>query len=661
VSRRAALSGVAAVAVAAGVLTASTAGAYPRPGVTTLVDIGTTGLPATVDNLTVSCTFANCASVAAISGNGRYVAFSSYASNLVAGDRDHGPDVFVRDLQTGKTTMASVSSSGGQQIWTLPNTETIPYLAISGNGRYVAFASNGANLVPGDTNLAYDVFVHDMATATTTRVDVSASGGQLAQGVADGLSMSADGRYVAYTSAAADVVTGDTNGVNDVFVRDLKTARTQRASVSSAGAQGDGASDSGTSLSPTGRYVVFGSDATTLVAGDTNQQRDVFLRDLQKHTTELISVRPDGSEVLPLGGNSSASYGPGSAVSSDGRYVLFNSNANSLVPNDDNGNSSDWFLRDRATHRTERINVASDGTDRQTSSAGEASITPDGRFVVFRSQEDLVADDRGTCADGGVGPPSPDTDVYVHDRRTGATDLISRSTSGAHAYSGPTDTIQGCQSSVPGSISDDGRRVAFVSSATNLVKGDTNKHDDVFLRDRGADAGVDGFGEQQPAPAPQPCAAGTCPPPLCVAGICPPVGADVHIVAGVVVQRASEHDLYVDEELQGLGAAPVLYGVDIKTSAGLFQLRAQQIGAGSPVASIELFRAAASGWMSLGRIPGGFGTAGRSVVAAIPATMLGLDRGGRLESATVFTAIGAVATGAVQIRERMVLQGASHV
>jgi hypothetical protein len=212
-------------------------------------------------------------SIPALSGDGRYVAFSSLATNLVAGDTNGFRDIFVHDRQTGTTTRVSVDSAGAQAD---ADCDTP---AISGDGRYVAFQTTATNLVAGDTNGAWDIFVHDRQTGTTTRVSVDNTGVE-ANGMSIGASISADGRYVTFASDATNLVAGDTNGARDVFVYDRTTGGIVRASVDTAGTQGSGASTF-PEIGRDGRFVAFESDATNLVAGDTNGQRDIFVRQLR--------------------------------------------------------------------------------------------------------------------------------------------------------------------------------------------------------------------------------------------------------------------------------------------------------------------------------------------------------------------------------------------
>lgn len=232
---------------------------------------------------------------AQISLDGRYIAFESVASNLVAGDTNNTSDVFRHDRVTGETVRVSVSSSQSQGS----GASATP--RISDDGNTIAFASIAFDLVDGDANGATDIFVRDMTAGTTTRVSVSAIGGD-----ADLLStepaLSGNGRFVAFTSAATNLVTGDNNGLADIFVRDLVARTTARVSVSSNSAEANKAS-SGASLSRDGRFVSFLTNATNLVTGASGTQ--VYVRD----TRDLTTIRP-----LP----DSASW---ARLSPDGRYL----------------------------------------------------------------------------------------------------------------------------------------------------------------------------------------------------------------------------------------------------------------------------------------------------------------------------------------------------
>jgi len=393
-----------------------------------------------------------------ISADGRFVAFDSRATNLVPGDTNGRSDVFVHDRQTGITERMSVDGAGNQG-----NSDSDRPL-ISANGRFVAFNSRSTNLVPGDTNGTSDVFVHDRQTGTTERVSVDNTGNQ-GNGGSGVVAISADGRFVAFVSTATNLVPGDTNGVLDVFVHDRQTGTTERVSVDSAGDQGNSYSgtiirDYGVTMSADGRFVAFVSAATNLVAGDTNGVADVFVHDRQTRTTERVSVDSAGTE-----GNGASIL---SEISADGRFVAFWSSATNLVPGDTNG-VADVFVHDRQTRITERVSIDSAGNQANGVSTYSA-ISADGRFVAFvSSATNLVPGD----TNGGQ-------DVFVHDRRTGTTERVSVDSAGTESNG----------SSERPAISADGRFVAFWSSATNLVTGDTNGTSDVFVHDRGAPATV---------------------------------------------------------------------------------------------------------------------------------------------------------------------------
>jgi Tol biopolymer transport system component len=416
------------------------AGAQPALFQTTRVSVSSTGDQGNVSGYP------------SISADGRYVAFESYASNFVPGDTNGCRDVFVHDRQTAATTRVSVSSAGEQ------GNNASYYPSISADGRYVAFESAASNLVPGDTNGCDDVFVHDRQTAATTRVSVSSAGDQGNYG-SRYPSVSSDGRYVAFDSLATNLVPGDTNGKYDVFIHDRQTGATTRVSVSSAGDQGNSHS-SDPLISADGRYVAFDGLATNLVPGDTNGYGDVFVHDRQTGATTRVSVSSAGAQ-----GNGSSSY---PSISADGRYVAFESSATNLVPGDTN-NKWDVFVHDRQTAATTRVSVSSAGAQGDGSSGGSYSytsnsISADGRYVALYSYATNLV----------PGDTNGNYDVFVHDRQTAVTTRVSVSSAGEQGYG----------SSYHPSISADGRYVAFDSSASNLVPGDTNGSRDVFVHDR---------------------------------------------------------------------------------------------------------------------------------------------------------------------------------
>ena len=387
-----------------------------------------------------------------ISADGRYVAFESLAYNLVPGDTNGVGDVFVHDRLTGTTERVSVSSEGTQGN----GRSKCP--SISADGRYVAFESFASDLVPDDTNGVNDVFVRDLQNGTTERVSIAWNGaeadgesGPTTAGSSGGRMFSADGRFIVFWSLATNLVPGDTNGEADAFLLDRQSGALELVSVDSNGMQGNGDSLAD-SISPDGRYVVFDSGANNLVAGDTNGTFDVFLRDRLAGTTERVSVASDGTE-----GNRNSLSG---IVSADARYVCFWSDSDNLVPGDFDI-YFDVFVRDRQTGTTEIVSVDSNEVQRTTHS-WLGDMSPDGRYVVFSSFGRFVPDDLAWSED-----------VFLRDRWSGTTSWVSV-VPGSHA----NDTCTG------GGISADGRFVAFFGPATNLVDGDTNGRRDVFVRDR---------------------------------------------------------------------------------------------------------------------------------------------------------------------------------
>jgi hypothetical protein len=460
----------------------SSTGVQASPGVTTRVSVASDGTQAN-----------GFSQEPAISADARFVAFYSYADNLVAGDINSSFDVFVRDRQAGTTERISVDS-GGNQASSHSLSPTI-----SADGRFVAFYSYADNLVAGDTNNfcdldedgvynenCVDVFVRDRQAGTTERVSVD-SGGNQASSHSLSPTISADGRFVAFWSFADNVVDGDTNnfcdldqdGVYnencvDVFVRDRQAGTTERVSVSSIGAQAN--SDSAfPAISADGRFVAFHSSASNLVADDSNTCGfggpgtcpDVFVHDRQTGATTRVSVDSSGAEANDGSQNSAIS------ISADGRLVAFGSDASNLVDGDTNS-SNDVFVHDRQTGETTRLSMNSGG-DEANYGGYDAAISADGRFVAFESRASNLVD----------GDTNDNWDVFVHDRQTGMTTRVSFSSGGDQANAGSSESA----------VSADGRFVAFGSDASNLLSGDTNGLPDVFVHDLGD---LDGDGELDP-------------------------------------------------------------------------------------------------------------------------------------------------------------------
>lgn len=326
----------------------------------------------------------------AISADGRFIVFSSDATNLVPGDTNGELDLFLRDTVAGTTTRISLDANGNQSPANLfSNVQYRP--SISADGRFVAFQSEAQ--LAGVPTGGDDVFVRDTVAGTTTIVSVNSSGTQ-ADAPSSSPSISADGRFVVFHSLARNLAAGDGVGSFDVFVHDRLTGTTSIASVNSQGQKGSGASGSELSLtsaalnpvmSPDGRYVVFQSSYTNLVPNDTNGVSDVFMRDLQTGTTTRISVDSNGNQA---NGSSAIGFVKSSAISADGRYVVFQSVANNLVPGDTN-NALDVFLRDTVAGTTTRVSVNSRGEEPVDGFLGtesfDGTISADGSKIVFMS------------------------------------------------------------------------------------------------------------------------------------------------------------------------------------------------------------------------------------------------------------------------------------
>jgi len=385
-----------------------------------------------------------------ISADGRFVAFDSLSSNLVPGDSGASFDVFVRDRLLGATTIASVNSDNVQcDEWSYQP-------SISADGRYVAFHSSASNLADDnddgtyddDTNGYNDVFLRDLQTGETTRESLSSDNVQGTNGAWEA-SISADGRYVAFTSNSINLVPGDSNSDYDVFVRDRQEHTTTRVSVATDNTQGNGDSQ-WPSISANGQYVAFVSLADNLIGAgnDNNDSADVFVHDLVMHTTTRVSVADNEAEA----NNESTWF----SINPDGRYVAFASWANNLVSGDVNGNG-DVFVRDLVAGETTRASVTSGGAE-VSGNCVAPSISANGRYVAFRSVATTLVPGDGNGKE----------DVFIHDRQTGETARISTSAGGVEGNEESTTPVN-----PPGGryISASGQYVAFASSATNLVAG----------------------------------------------------------------------------------------------------------------------------------------------------------------------------------------------
>lgn len=349
---------------------------------------------------------------------------------------------------------------------------------LSDDGRYVVFESSGP-VVPGQLQLDWQIVRRDRHLGTTTLISKSTAGVK-GNGRSGHPSVSADGQVVAFHSYASNLVAGDTNSQSDIFIHDVRTGTTTRASVNSAGAQV--AVSGGTnivgppSISASGRHVGFTSHAQGLTSDDT-AQTNAYLHDRQTRTIEVVS-RSVHSLVVDAMASSPVS------PSADGSVVAFHSGNANVVASDTNSDP-DTFIRDRTLATTTMISAGQDGSNRH-------SMTPNAQFVVFESStENLVTGDNN----GKV-------DIFVKDRVSGITERISVASGGTQANG----------SSRYASISRDGRYVTFLSDATNLVAGDANGHTDAFRRDRSTGqtirVSVAANGAQNPLPSRSPAISG---------------------------------------------------------------------------------------------------------------------------------------------------------
>jgi hypothetical protein len=384
-----------------------------------------------------------------ISDDGRYVAFDSLATNLVAGDTNGADDVFLRDRTAGTTTRVSVSTRGTQgNCDSFPSDESI-----SDDGRFVVFASCADNLARHDRNGAFDVFIRDTQAATTEPVSVSSTG-RYGDGDSFVDAISGSGRYIVFTSFTDNLVPGDTNDAADVFVRDTVAGTTSRIDVASDGTQTDCDSFSGT-ISDDGRFIAYDSCADNLVPGDTNGRADVFMRDTVANTTTRLSVTTNGTQ-----GNDDSFA---ATISGDGATVAFTSNATNLArAANANGHKADIFVVSVTTGAIQVVSTNDDFHAGNKESCCSKALSDDGRFLVFRSfANNLVPGDTNHASDD-----------FLADLSSGGISRVSVSSSGGQGNADAANAV----------ISGDGRWALFASLASNLVPGDTNGVFDTFVR-----------------------------------------------------------------------------------------------------------------------------------------------------------------------------------
>lgn len=307
----------------------------------------------------------------AVSADGRFVAFESDATNLIAGDTNGFTDIYLKDMQTGAVTRVSVDSSGAQA----DNNSSSP--SISGDGRYVAFATDADNLAPNDVNGVRDIIVRDVQGGVTMRASVDANATSFDPVI------SLDGRFVAFSSSATNLVGGDTNGKTDVFVFAIQTGQVTRESINTNGEQGDQDS-SYPAISGDGRYLAFASGSTNFMTEDTNQQTYAYVRDRQLGTLTLASV-DDGFPML--------GHVYGIVISANGRYLVFD-----FDQWGDGAPQTEFYLHDRETNQT--ISTGLKSTIDGFGGPIGPSLSSDGLLLAFASSAaNLVSNDTNGMRD----------------------------------------------------------------------------------------------------------------------------------------------------------------------------------------------------------------------------------------------------------------------
>ncbi len=397
----------------------------------------------------------------AINAEGNIVVFTSLATNLTATDTGGTQQVFHRDVRTGRTSMVSEGVGG-----TPPDGESgMP--SIDNSGRFVAFESIASNLVAGESlpGIMKNIYVRDVATRTTRRISTSTDNG-FADGNCESPSISGDGNLVVFASMADNLVL-PARGIErkkEVYARNLQSGTIRRITGAPDNVTPPNGDSSNPVISRDGQYVAFLSYASNLVTNDSNGVGDVFLRDLSIGVTTLVSLDNAGRQIHAA--TPSVNRPLALSASPDGRYVFvaFVSIDNSIVP-DDNNSVRDVFLRviDTVTGlaTTELVSVSASGSGTGNGYSDRPSISDDGRFVVLRSESYDLTNPPGSANKA---------EIFVRDRNLGVTRKVSAGLNGQDA------ALAG-----PSSVSANGAVIAFESAAENLVAGDVNRFQDIFI------------------------------------------------------------------------------------------------------------------------------------------------------------------------------------
>lgn len=389
----------------------------------------------------------------AISEDGNLISFMSYASNLVGNDTNNVADVFLYDKRNKTIKRVSVSSTGAEGNNDSSNSK------ITQDGRFVFFLSYASNLVENDRNGKGDIFRHDLQTDETIRVSFTATGEEISSYGAIGLSISRDGKLVAFTSGWDKIVENDNNKCNDLFIRNIETGEVKRANVSSSGFEAN-IGVGNFYISGDGRYAVFSSGATNLTAeGGNNYYLRIYKHDFETGETIKIDNSLNGIEE---NNNSDYPY-----ISFDGRYIMFSSWKTNLVQNDGLG-SLDAFVYDNLTKEIAKASLSYDGEDiGYNTRVITPRISDNGRYVSFYSEsKNIVPNDTNT-----TGYYMGGSDVFIRDRTKDLNTRVSVS----------SEDMEANHNSHNNKMTNNGKFVIFSSRATNLVSDDNNGFVDVFL------------------------------------------------------------------------------------------------------------------------------------------------------------------------------------
>jgi Tol biopolymer transport system component len=404
----------------------------------------------------------------AITPDGSLVAFASDATNLTASPVVAGFHLYVRNMMAGTNELVDVDTNG---VGSMSNLMTFP--RISDNGAVVAFDGLDGSLVGNDNNHAYDVFARNLPTSFTELISAGLAG--LPSATPNGScfisssSVSSNGQYVAFSSEADNLAGGDANGLRDVFVHDAGSGTNILVSINTNGVPGNGFSTD-PAMSGNGRYVAFTSGSSDLVPNDTNNVAEIFLRDLQGGTTSLVSVNTNG------GPGDGASYSP--AISADGRYVVFVSDADNLVPGSVGDSYGNLFWRDTQSGMTRALTSFSGST---FPTDIKAAITPDGQRVAFG----LISEDSDGSSYSAlcIWDVSSNQDIYTNSTTVNINDQPAISPDGNRAVFFETNEVllldltekkqvsfTNAFSHASGQFSADSQSVAFVAGTNQIYR-----------------------------------------------------------------------------------------------------------------------------------------------------------------------------------------------